>query len=383
MAASDSVASVKAKIHAEEAIPPEEQCLTFAGELLEDGRTLSDYGIQAAATPHLDLRRRGGMQIQVRRPLIEGRRLLVRGKTFTLDVAASDSVASVKAQIHSEEGIPPEEQCLVFRGKLLEDERTLQDYCVFKDAELELLGRVPGGMKATGGAPSQPSPAGTPSDVAQASSERAPRPQADPEQATPVPTEAEIKEKITRIVQDYKDAIQEANEALGREPTALGQQVDKIRRVVYNIKNAVQEANAALGRESTGTLGEQMDGLIVDLGINLAPSRAAHAAGAGANAARKDLVPSAPSGRPGKGAGKGTEKLVDASEPTASGTAGTEVGERSPAVSEPPKSGAAEPEVDEKKSAAEEVPDDEKIDTSTRNFTLICKVWKSKKNWKR
>ena len=147
MAASDSVASVKAKIHAEEAIPPEEQCLTFAGELLEDGRTLSDYGIQAAATPHLDLRRRGGMQIQVRRrPLTEGRRLLVRGKTFTLDVAASDSVASVKAQIHEKEGIPPEEQCLVFRGKLLEDERTLQDYCVFKDAELELLGRVPGGM---------------------------------------------------------------------------------------------------------------------------------------------------------------------------------------------------------------------------------------------
>ena len=235
-------------------------------------------------------------------------------------------------------------------------------------------------MKATGGAPAQPSPAGTPSDVAQVSSERAPRPQADPEQATPVPTEAEIKEKITRIVQDYKDAIQEANDAVGREPTALGQQVDKIRRVVYNIKNAVQEANAALGRESTGALEEQINKLIVDLGINLAPSRAAHAAGAGANAARKDLVPSAPSGRPGKGAGKGTEKLVDASEPTASGTAGTEVGERSPAVSEPPKSGAAEPEVDEKKSAAEEVPDDEKIDTSTRNFTLICKVWKSKKN---
>ena len=80
---------------------------------------------------------RGGVTIHV---------ATLSGKTFTLDVAASDSVASVKAQIHSEEGIPPEEQCLVFRGKLLEDERTLQDYCVFKDAELELLGRVPGGM---------------------------------------------------------------------------------------------------------------------------------------------------------------------------------------------------------------------------------------------
>ena len=106
-----------------------------------------------AATRYLVLRRRGGMQIQVRRrPLKEGRRLLVRGKTFTLDVAASDSVASVKARIHGKEGIPPEEQCLVFRGKLLQDERTLQDYCVFKDAELELLGRVPGGVNPAAGA---------------------------------------------------------------------------------------------------------------------------------------------------------------------------------------------------------------------------------------
>ena len=108
---------------------------------------ISRIFIFGAHMKQLVLGRRGGMQIQVRlRPLKKGRRLLVRGKTFTLDVAASDSVASVKAQIHAEEGIPPEEQCLVFRGKLLEDERTLQDYCVFKDAELELLGRVPGGM---------------------------------------------------------------------------------------------------------------------------------------------------------------------------------------------------------------------------------------------
>ena len=97
--------------------------------------------------------RRGEMQIQVRwRPLREGRRRLGRGKTFTLDVAASDSVASVKARIHGKEGIPPEEQCLVFRGKLLQDERTLQDYGVFKDAELELLGRVPGGVNPAAGA---------------------------------------------------------------------------------------------------------------------------------------------------------------------------------------------------------------------------------------
>ena len=158
-----------------------------------------------------------------------------------------------------------------------------------------------------------------------AAPERAPRPQADLEQATPVQTEAAIKAKITRMVQDYEEAIQEANGALGRK---TGEHVEKIMRIGQNFKDAVQEANAALGRESTGALGEQIEKLIFDLGINRTPSTAAHAAGAGANAARKDLVPTAPSGRPGKGAGKGTEKVIDASESTASGTAGLKVGEK-------------------------------------------------------
>ena len=128
---------------------------------------------------------------------------------------------------------------------------------------------------------------------------RAPRPQADPEQATPVPTEAEIKEKITRIVQNYKDAIQEANEALGREPNGLPRDALKILRIAEDFKDAVQEANAALGREPTGRWWEEVDKLISDLGINRTPSTAAHAAGAGANAARtgsKDLVPPTPKG---------------------------------------------------------------------------------------
>ena len=119
----------------------------------------------------------------------------------------------------------------------------------------------------------------------------APRPQADPEQATPVPTEAVIKEKITRIVQNYKDAIQEANEALGREPNGLPRDALKILRIAEDFKDAVQEANAALGREPTGRWWEEVDKLISDLGINRTPSTAAHAAGAGANAARANAAP--------------------------------------------------------------------------------------------
>ena len=135
----ESIEDVKAKISEKEGIPPEQQRLIFGGQQLQDSKTLDDYDVGDDATLHLVLRLRGGMQLFVK---------TLTGKTVSIEVEEGESIEDVKAKISEKEGIPPEQQRLIFGGQQLQDSKTLDDYDVGDDATLHLVLRLRGGSKA-------------------------------------------------------------------------------------------------------------------------------------------------------------------------------------------------------------------------------------------
>jgi len=66
------------------------------------------------------------------------------GKTITIDLNPNMTIRQVKEHVEQVENIPVDQQRLIYQGKQLEDDRTLSDYNIEKDATIHLVLRLRG-----------------------------------------------------------------------------------------------------------------------------------------------------------------------------------------------------------------------------------------------
>ena len=123
---SDTVRSIKEKVHAKTGMALESQVLLLAGNPLGDAMRLSSCNISTESSFQLVLRENGEEEEGKEDPV----QIFVRtmmGETFALDAFPSDTVRGVKAKIRDRKGLPVSRQSLLMRGEPLADSVKLRD----------------------------------------------------------------------------------------------------------------------------------------------------------------------------------------------------------------------------------------------------------------